>query len=312
MAIPSRQIGGSTTTNLLWQISKQLERLICVRAGGCPTTTTTSTIASTTTTTTTCVEFINSIIISNGSYASANGTYTRDNPSGSFTLTEGDGSIFFGGDAWYIFNSTIGNVARNTSTLGTGTWEPWAPGNSSGITAEYFYYTCPTTTTTTTVLSTNYNVAGCERMEYHVITYTGEGELLDGTIVSNATPECWFIIDQTTDPADVGTIDTVYGEGSRCETCIDSHTTTTTTTAVPVRINLASFGLGTPCTPHIPPTPITAFTSAACLAAITVGCIMYADDRGTLLSQGYYEYAGGYFYVNNEGEIVNINTCPQP
>lgn len=43
MAIPSRQIGGSTTTNLLWQISKQLEELICVRSGGCGTTTTTTT-----------------------------------------------------------------------------------------------------------------------------------------------------------------------------------------------------------------------------------------------------------------------------
>jgi len=43
MAIPSRQIGASTTTNLLWQISKQLERLICVRAGGCVSTTTTTT-----------------------------------------------------------------------------------------------------------------------------------------------------------------------------------------------------------------------------------------------------------------------------
>ena len=43
MAIPSRQIGGSTRTNLLWQISKQLEYLICVRAGGCNTTTTTTT-----------------------------------------------------------------------------------------------------------------------------------------------------------------------------------------------------------------------------------------------------------------------------
>jgi hypothetical protein len=46
MAIPSRQIGGSTRTSLLWQISKQLEELICVRSGGCGpyTTTTTSTI----------------------------------------------------------------------------------------------------------------------------------------------------------------------------------------------------------------------------------------------------------------------------
>ena len=153
MAIPSRQIGWSTKANLLWQISKQLERLTCVTAGGCgSTTTTTSTIvpSTTTTTTTICVDFINSIVISNGSYAPANGTYTRDNASGAFTNE--NGSIFFSGDAWYIFNTTIGNVARNTSTLGTGIWEPWAPGNSSGITAEYSSYICPTTTTTTTAL----------------------------------------------------------------------------------------------------------------------------------------------------------------
>ena len=42
MAIPSRQIGGSTRTNLLWQISKQLEQLICIRSGGCGSTTTTT------------------------------------------------------------------------------------------------------------------------------------------------------------------------------------------------------------------------------------------------------------------------------
>lgn len=45
MAIPSRQIGWSTESNLLWQISKELERLTCVMAGGCTTTTTTTTIA---------------------------------------------------------------------------------------------------------------------------------------------------------------------------------------------------------------------------------------------------------------------------
>jgi len=121
MAIPSRQIGGSTTTNLLWQISKQLEELICVRSGGC----------------------------------------------------------------------------GNTTT-------------------------------------TNYNVAGCERMEYHVISYTGEGVLPEGTIVNNATPECWFIIDQTTDPADVGTVTYVWPTLNECAPCVDSHiTTTTTTTAAP-------------------------------------------------------------------------------
>ena len=47
MAIPSRQIGGSTRSNLLWQISKQLERLICVRSCGCSTTTTTTTTSET-------------------------------------------------------------------------------------------------------------------------------------------------------------------------------------------------------------------------------------------------------------------------
>lgn len=51
MAILSRQIGWSTTSNLLWQISKQLERLICV-SGGCTTTTTTTASPTTTTTTT--------------------------------------------------------------------------------------------------------------------------------------------------------------------------------------------------------------------------------------------------------------------
>jgi hypothetical protein len=44
MAIPSRQIGWSTESNLLWQISKQLEQLIAVTAS-LTTTTTTTTIA---------------------------------------------------------------------------------------------------------------------------------------------------------------------------------------------------------------------------------------------------------------------------
>ena len=67
MAIPSRQIGWSTKANLLWQISKQLEYLTCVTAGGCGTTTTTSTVApSTTTTTTTLVPLVE---ITTGYYA---------------------------------------------------------------------------------------------------------------------------------------------------------------------------------------------------------------------------------------------------
>jgi hypothetical protein len=43
MAIPSREIGSSTQSNLLWQISKQLDHLIKV-VGGNSTTTTTTTV----------------------------------------------------------------------------------------------------------------------------------------------------------------------------------------------------------------------------------------------------------------------------
>jgi hypothetical protein len=53
MAIPNRQIGWSTKSNLLWQISKQLERLTQVMGRNITTTTSTTTVAPTTTTTTT-------------------------------------------------------------------------------------------------------------------------------------------------------------------------------------------------------------------------------------------------------------------
>jgi hypothetical protein len=52
MAIPARQIGWSQKSNLLWQISKQLEYLTGVLYKG-STTTTTTTVPPTTTTTTT-------------------------------------------------------------------------------------------------------------------------------------------------------------------------------------------------------------------------------------------------------------------
>lgn len=42
--IPNKQIGWSNESNLLWEISKQLDRAIAVTCtGDCPTTTTTST-----------------------------------------------------------------------------------------------------------------------------------------------------------------------------------------------------------------------------------------------------------------------------
>lgn len=56
MAIPSRGIGWSTTDNLLWQISKQLEKIscqLCDLNDNFTTTTTTTEAPATTTTTTT-------------------------------------------------------------------------------------------------------------------------------------------------------------------------------------------------------------------------------------------------------------------
>jgi hypothetical protein len=54
MAIPSRQIGWSTKSNLLWEISKQLEYLNGILGRNIPaTTTTTSSSTSTTTSTST-------------------------------------------------------------------------------------------------------------------------------------------------------------------------------------------------------------------------------------------------------------------
>lgn len=46
MAIPNKQIGWSQQSNLLWEISRQLDRTIdFMCTGPCPTTTTTSTTA---------------------------------------------------------------------------------------------------------------------------------------------------------------------------------------------------------------------------------------------------------------------------
>jgi hypothetical protein len=93
MAIPSRQIGWSAKSNLLWQISKQLERLTQVM-GTHTTTTTTTTINPN------CIQFVADTTsggISFGMYieTSAEVTYTVDwgdgiSDSGSII---GDGNI---------------------------------------------------------------------------------------------------------------------------------------------------------------------------------------------------------------------------
>ena len=198
MAIPSRQIGGSTRTNLLWQISKQLEELICVRAGGC-------------------------------------------------------GS---------------------------------------------------TTTTTTTSSVTNYNVAGCERMEYHVITYDGKDVLPEGTIVNSDT-ECWYIIDQTTNPADVGSIDYVWPILGECSFCIDSHTTTTTTTIAPLVFTNNTFvNCSDPCglACLFPLSYFEVWMSQDCIDNWPqIGCQVFLDSEGKIpFSTGNYNDGnGGCIYIEN-------------
>lgn len=74
-------------------------------------------------------------------FPNINGIYIRNTPTDSFLNRGGTVpcSIFFGGDAWYIYNPDFGNVARNESDLGTGTWEPYPNGNATGVSAEYRY-----------------------------------------------------------------------------------------------------------------------------------------------------------------------------
>jgi hypothetical protein len=82
-----------------------------------------------------CAAFINQIIISNGTYAAANSTYTRNQSNLAFTRADGQGSIFWNGSEWYIDSADIGNVAVNYLNLDVNSWEPLAPGNSSNIIA---------------------------------------------------------------------------------------------------------------------------------------------------------------------------------
>jgi hypothetical protein len=82
-----------------------------------------------------CAAFINQIIISNGTYAAANSTYTKNPSNINFTRADGQGSIFWNGSEWYIFSADIGNVAVNYLNLDVNSWEPHPPGNSSNIIA---------------------------------------------------------------------------------------------------------------------------------------------------------------------------------
>ena len=172
---------------------------------------------------------------------------------------------------------------------------------------------CPITTT-------NYNVAGCERMEYHVISYTGTNILPEGTIVNNDTPECWYIIDQTTNPADVGNVTYIWPTLGDCTPCIDSHTTTTTTTPTPLVLVSGPYSYGScvACPPNSSCTTfeVSLYLEQACIDLITVGCHVYSDLSGTINAlQGYYQRwdgTPGYLYIDANGLVANIDVCPQP
>lgn len=94
-------------------------------------------------------------------------------------------------------------------------------------------------------------------------------------------------------------------------------TTTTTTTTLPL-VFRAGFGYTFPLTPCQLPEPAvepaTYYVRQDCFDNLTVGCYLYADEMLTPVSEGYYiGWTEGvdYFYVNSEGQVVNINTCPQ-
>lgn len=69
MAIPNRQIGWSTKSNLLWQISKQLERLTGIVGKNIPAPITTTTTTTTVGPTPTILTIVNNSSINHGVYA---------------------------------------------------------------------------------------------------------------------------------------------------------------------------------------------------------------------------------------------------
>jgi hypothetical protein len=87
MAIPSRGIGWGTEENLLWQISKQIEKLTCVTAGGCGSITTT-------TTTTLPVYKVYSAFL-NQSGTSAPTAVVNENTIGTMTITRYNTGVYY-------------------------------------------------------------------------------------------------------------------------------------------------------------------------------------------------------------------------
>jgi hypothetical protein len=247
------------------------------------TTTTTTTIApstsTTTSTTTICASYINTIIISNGSFPDTNGTYTRDNPSGGFAQITGTSFIFYAtDDGWYI-NYGAGNVAKNISELGTGTWEPWPPGNSTGITAEYLYYTCPTTTTTSTTTTST--------------TIPGETTTTSTTTTSTTIPGETTTTTTTTTTTEAPTTTTTTTTTTEVPTTTTSTTTTTTT------LNVISDGLVLDLDASNP-------TSYSGTGSTWYDLSGLNNDATLVNSPTYSSDYGGYLTINGTNQYVTI------
>ena len=241
----------------------------------------------------TCTPFINNIVISNGSYTSTNGTYVRNSASDAFTQVGGTGTIFFGGDAWYLNAGVFGNVARNTSTLGTGTWNPWAPGNSSGIIAEYSYYYCetptptptptntetptgtpsetptntPTPTTTDLTSVTTFTISGCTNLNVLVAdlgpSSLAPGDVFNFTFTGGTPSGCYRIVEKTVaTPTDGATPLLFYVNCAACQATLVTPTPTTTSTPTPSVTNTQTPSVTptlTP-TPSVTPEPVTGYS----------------------------------------------------
>jgi hypothetical protein len=252
-----------------------------------PTNTPTPTVTSVTPTpTATCTPFINNIVISDGSYTATNGTYVRNSASDAFTQVGGTGTIFFGGDAWYLNAGVFGNVARNTSTLGTGTWSPWAPGNSSGIIADYSYYYCvtptptptptntetptgtpsetptntPTPTSTDLSSVTTFTISGCTNLNVLVAdlgpSSLAPGDVFNFTFTGGTPNGCYRIVEKTVaTPTDGATPLLFYVNCAACQETLVTPTPSVTPTFTPTPSVTPTF---TP-TPSTTPIPVTGY-----------------------------------------------------
>jgi len=264
-------------------------------------------ITPTPTPTPTCTPFINNIVISNGSYTATNGTYVRNSASDAFTQVGGTGTIFFGGDAWYLNAGVFGNVARNTSTLGTGTWNPWAPGNSSGIIADYSYYYCVTPTPTPTPTPTNtetptetptntptltptptstdlssvttFTISGCTNLNVLVAdlgpSSLAPGDVFNFTFTGGTPNGCYRIVEKTVaTPTDGATPLLFYVNCAACQATLVTPTPTTTSTPTPSVTNTE--------TPSVTPT-LTQTPTSTDLSSITTYTISGCTNLNVLV-----------------------------